>query len=140
MLDVTDYFNNSDLPENSLSVSFDIVNMFPFIDNESGMKTVKEILSERQSKNPPTECILEALRLCLECYNSVFNDKNFIQTDGTAQVLHTSCSYSDTAMAHFHCKAGNYIFKTIVWKHFKDDVFFVWTHNINILPAVLETF
>ena len=47
MLDVTDYLNNSDLPENSLSVSFDIVNMFPFIDNESGMKTVKEILSER---------------------------------------------------------------------------------------------
>ena len=46
-----------------------------------------------------------------------------------------SCSYSDIAMAHFDNRAENYTVKLTVWKRFRDDVFSVWTHNINALPA-----
>ena len=98
--------------------------MFPSIDNESGIKAVKKVLNDRESKNPPTECIIEALRLCLECSNSVFNDKNFIHTDGTAQGSHMSCLYSDSAMAHFDKRAENYTLKPTVWESFRNDVFF----------------
>ena len=121
MLDVIDNFNDSDLPENSflvsfdvvnmfpsensVLVSFDVVNMFPSIDNESGIKAVKKVLNDGESKNPPTKCILQALRLCLECINSVFNDKHVIQTDGIPQGPHMSCSYSDIVMAHFDNRA-----------------------------------
>ena len=105
MLDVIDNFNDSDLPENSFLVSFDVVNMFPSIDNESGIKAVKKVLNDGESKNPPTKCILQALRLCLECINSVFNDKHVIQTDGIPQGPHMSCSYSDIVMAHFDNRA-----------------------------------
>ena len=138
MLDIIDNLNDADLPENSVLVSFDVVNMFPSIDNESGTKAVKKVLNDRGSKNPPTECILEALRLCLECNNSVFNDKNFTQTDGVAQGPHMSCSYSDIAMAHFDNRTENYTLKTTVWKRFRDDVFSVWTYNTNTLPAFLD--
>ena len=138
MLDIIDNLNDPDLPENSVLVSFDVVNMFPSIDNESGTKAVKKVLNDRGSKNPPTECILEALRLCLECNNSVFNDKNFTQTDGAAQGPHMSCSYSDIAMDHFDNRTENYTLKTTVWKRFRDDVFSVWTHNTNTLPAFLD--
>ena len=120
ILDIIDNLNDSDLPENSVLVSFDVVNMFPSIDNESGIKAVKKVLNDRESKNPPTECILQALlRLCLECNKSVFNDKNFIQTYGTAQGPHMSCSYSDIAMAHFDSRAENYTLKPTVWKRFR---------------------
>ena len=44
---------------------------------------------------PPVECILEGLKLCLTCNNSIFNNRNVLQTDGTAQEPHMSCSYSD---------------------------------------------
>ena len=64
-------------------------------------KAVRKVLNDRESKSPPIECVLEALRLSLECNNSVFNDKNFIPTDGTAQRPHMSCSYSDIAIVHF---------------------------------------
>ena len=114
MLDIIDNLNDSDLPENFVLVSFDVVNMFPSIGNESDIKAVKKVLSERESKHPATECILEALRLCLECNNSVLNDKNFVQIDGTAQGLHISSSCSDIAMAHFDCRAENYTLKPIV--------------------------
>ena len=85
MLDIIDNLNDSDLPENSFLVSFDVVNMNPSIDNVLGLKALKTVLSDRESKHPPTECVLEALRLCLEGNNFVFNDINFIQTDVIAQ-------------------------------------------------------
>ena len=49
-----------------------------------------------------------------------------------------SGSYSDIAMAHFDSRAENYTLKPTVWKRFRDDVFSVWTHNINTLPAFLD--
>ena len=108
MLDIIDSLNDSDLSENSVLVIFDVANMCPSIDNKSGIKAVKKVLNNRESKNPPTECILETLRICLECNNSVFNNKNFIQTDGTAQGSCMSCSYSDIFMAHFDNRDENY--------------------------------
>ena len=40
MLDIIDEINNFNLPSNSILVSFDIVNMFPSIDNKSGLKSL----------------------------------------------------------------------------------------------------
>ena len=57
MLDIIDSLNDSDLPENSVIVSFDVAIMFLSIDNKSGIKAVKKVLNNRESKNPPTECI-----------------------------------------------------------------------------------
>ena len=76
--------------------------------------------------------------MCLECNNSVFNDKTFLQTDGTVQGPHMSSSYSDIAMAHFDIRAENYDLKPTVWKRFRDDVFSVWTHDVDTLPAFLD--
>ena len=76
--------------------------------------------------------------MCLKCSNSVFNDKNFLQTDGAAQWPHMSCFYSDIAMAHFDIRAENYDLKPTVWKSFRDDVFSVWTDDVNTLPVFLD--
>ena len=69
-------------------VSFDIMNMFPSIDNKMGIDSVIKILNKRRCKNPPTQCVIEALELCLNFNNSIFNNTNYIQTDGTAQGPH----------------------------------------------------
>ena len=63
MLDTIDNLNDSDLPENSTLVSFHVVNILPSNDNESGIKAFNKVLSDRESKNPPTECVLNSLRL-----------------------------------------------------------------------------
>ena len=87
MLNIANNLNNSCIPENSFLISLDVVNMFPSIHNESGIKSVERLLNTRSTLNPPTLCILEALRLCLECNNSIFKNKFYLQTDGTAQSL-----------------------------------------------------
>ena len=82
MLTIIDNLNKSNtLTSDCRSVSFDIINMFPSIDNISGLKAVKSILDARQDQFPPTTCIIEALKLCLECKNSIFNYKHFLQSD-----------------------------------------------------------
>ena len=76
MLNIIHMINDSSiLTKDSVRVSFDIVNMFPIVDNVSALEAVSEILENRKSDFPPAECILETLKLCLECNNSVFNEK-----------------------------------------------------------------
>ena len=129
MLNIIDNLNNNCIPENAFLISFDVVNMFPSIHNESGIKSVERLLNTRSILNPPTLCILEAWRLCLECNNSVFNNKFYLQTDGTAQDPHMSCSYSDIAMAVYDEKAMDHPFKPLIWKRFRDDVIALWIHS-----------
>ena len=67
MLDIIDEINNSSLPTNSILVGFDIVNIFPSIDNKSGLKSVHDILELLDSKFALTSCVIEVLELCLSC-------------------------------------------------------------------------
>ena len=126
MLNIIDTINDS----NILTEDFDIINMFPSINNVSGLEAVSEILENRETDFSPAECILEALKLCLECNNSVFNEKFYLQEDGTAMGPHTSCSYSDIAMYRFDLKALSYTPKVLSWKSFRDDIFVVWNHSL----------
>ena len=58
--------------------------MFPSIDNISGFQAVKNVLENRSDQFPPMDCIIEALKLCLESNNSIFNNKFYLQME-TAQ-------------------------------------------------------
>ena len=85
MLNFIDYLNKSNiLTEDCILVSFDIFNLFPSIDNQSGLPTVKKVLEVRQEQFPPTDSIIEVLKLCLESralFLIIY--KLFLQTDGT---------------------------------------------------------
>ena len=126
ILNFTDFLNDSNiLMENCILVSFDIVNMFmfPSIGNGSGLQAVKYALEARDEQFPPTLCVIDALKLCLKCNNSIFNKKHFLQTDGTAQSPYMSCSYSDIAIEKFDKKALEYNPPVIGWKKFRDNKF-----------------
>ena len=49
--------------------------MHPNIDNEVGLAACKEVLDHREHTSPSTECLLEAIKITLECNNSIFNKK-----------------------------------------------------------------
>ena len=46
-------------------VSWDVVSMFPNIDNNFGLTAVKNALDARERLVPSTKCILEAVEICL---------------------------------------------------------------------------
>ena len=107
MLEIIDDMNNSNLSSSAILVSFDVVNMFPSIDNNMGIASVRKYLDERECKDLPTDCVIEALDLCLSCNNSAFNNTNYLQADGTAQEPHIF-SYADIAMTYHDRKALSY--------------------------------
>ena len=129
-LEIIDDINKTPLPDNALIVSFDIVNMYPSISNEQGIKAVKNALNKRVHKSPPTACILEALEITLSCNNSIFNDKMLLQNNGTATGAPNSCSYADLATVHIDEKveiAQRRKFTELkLFKKYRDDVFSVW--------------
>ena len=138
MLEIIDNINKSMLPKNCILVSFDVVNMFPNMDNKSGLLSVKEALTDSNFDVDSTQCIVDALEICLTCNNSRFNHQHFLQTDGTAQGSHMSCSYADIAMAKYDSLANNFHLKPNVWKRFRDDIFVLWEHGTASLFSFLD--
>ena len=63
MLDITDDLNNLNLHPESVLVIFDIINMFPSIDNKMGIDSVIKLLNKRTCQNPPAQWVIEALEL-----------------------------------------------------------------------------
>ena len=58
LLDITGNVNITDLPMNTILVSFDIVIMFPSIDSKSGLDVVKSVLLNMSTNISPAACIL----------------------------------------------------------------------------------
>ena len=141
MLTFIDVLNDSNiLTKNCLLFSFDIANMFPSIDNESGLQAVKNALEVREEQFPPTFCINEALELCLKCNKCIFNQKYFFHNDGTAQGPHLSCSYGDIVIEQFDKKALEYNPAVTGWKRSRDNIFLVWPQSAKGLKFIFRLY
>ena len=95
----------------------------------------------REKLSPSTECLLEAIKITLECNNSTFNNKHYRQNRGTAMGPHNACSYADLAMTTIDRKIldinnrPNDVLFPPDWSRFRDDCFSVWFEG---LPALLN--
>jgi hypothetical protein len=137
MLEIIDGLNSEGIPNNAILLSLDVENMFPSIDNERGLLTLRNKLEKRNLKTPPTECLVEALEIILTSNNSVFNGKHLVQTNGTATGAKNSCSYSDLALEPIDneiYQAQRTIFKEIVtYFRFRDDCFLIWNGDLSLI-------
>ena len=97
----------SPFPEGTLPVSWDVISMYPSINNEMGISACKRALDKRTTLSPSTECLLEAVKIMLDCNNS-FNNKHYRQNRGTAMGPHNACSYADLAMIEIDHKILNH--------------------------------
>ena len=70
-------------------------------------------------------------KLFLQCNNSAFNEKFYLQEDSTAMGSHMSCSYSGISMYRFHLKALRCVPQILFWKKwFKDKILAAWNHSL----------
>ena len=99
LLNIIDNINERGVPDGAILVSFDIVNMYPSIDNEYGIQAVKKALDARAVMISSTDCVIEGLKLCLYNNNSLFANKHLLQINGTATGAPNSCSYADIAVS-----------------------------------------
>ena len=91
--------NKTILPPYTKLVAFDIHNMYPSIDNKRGVEVIRNLLNNRTTLKPSTDCLIETLEICLTCNNSKFAKQNLLQSNGTATGAPNSCSYADLAVS-----------------------------------------
>ena len=73
---------------------------------------------------PSTQCIVEAVKICLEHNNSQFENTNYLQIHGTAMDPKNACSYADLAMSEIDERVkSNSDIKPNLWWRFRDDGF-----------------
>ena len=137
LLEIIDELNENGIPENAVLVSLDIENMYPSIDNERGMETIRQRLDREENFPLPTEHIIEAIEIILTSNNSKFNSKNYLQKNGTATGSKNSCSYSDLALGPINeeiFKAMTTIYKEIhTYYRYRDDCFLLWVGTKEML-------
>ena len=66
------------MPDNTILICFDIIHVFPSIDKDRGVTAVKSALDSITNLSPSTECIMEALEICLTNNFSIFAGENLI--------------------------------------------------------------
>lgn len=126
---IEDLNKSGPFPKESILVSWDVVAMFPNIDNNLGINAITDALNSRANNFPSTDCIVEAVKICLQHNNSHFKDENFLQIHGTAMGPKNACSYADLAMGVIDKKAMSGTIKPNLWWRYRDDIFDLWTQG-----------
>ena len=130
LLQIIGNINANELPNDTILVSFDIVNMFPNIDNIKGIEAVKLALQNRPSQKPSTECIIEGLEICLYNNNSKFDQDHLLQRNGTATEVSNFCSFSDLAIHRLdkliNNERINNFGELFFYGRYRDDCFVIW--------------
>ena len=88
---------------------------------------------------PSMKCILDAVKICLDCNHSVFEDIFFLQIHGTAMGPINACSYADLAMGEIDHKAkfcGP--MKPALWWRYRDDIFHLWQQSVPALEGFTQ--
>ena len=81
---------------------------------------------------------MEALTICLECNNSVFDTVFYLQQNGTSMRSQISCSNSDIVMYRFNIQASNCRSGVQCWKRFRDGIFRRWNYFLEELENIFE--
>ena len=147
MLKIVDELNDVGILESDLLVSFDIVNMFPSIDNKIGVERVRKKLVQFSEKfDVPVDGIIEALEICLYKNCSTYQGQYWLETDGTAMGPKNSCSYADIVAECVDLRVleAKINFPELrSWFRFRDDTFVLWrgtVERLNNFFTVLNSF
>ena len=133
---INDLNTTMQLPVDFKLVTIDIINMFPSISNDKGLKAVKPFLDKRLIKFPSTKCIMDALIICLESNCSQFGDKFITQTEGAATGPRYVCDYADIALAEHDIAISEYDPQSLLfYGRYRDDVMMIWGGNDKSLNA-----
>ena len=146
--DSTDFLNKlnslpEELPEDAIMVTMDVRSLYTNVPNDEGIDAVKHYL---RTRNRPGDGILAKvistfLLLILTLNNFVFNEINYLQTNGAS--MGTKCAPTYAAIfkglfeeTHILSRIKGHI---LLYARYIDDIFFVWRGSEEELEKLLDT-
>ena len=79
-------------------VTLDVTSPYTNIPHEEGLNACREELNTRGVLDPPTEDIINLMKLVLKRNNFAFNDVHYLQKHGTAMGTRMAPSYENLFM------------------------------------------
>ena len=120
-------------------VAADVVELYPSILHETGLKALEKALKNRSNKKVSTEDLVKTAKFVLKNNYIEFNSKVKQQISGTAIGTKIAppyaCIFMDEVEISF-LEAQE--MKPSVWFRYIDDVSFIWTHGQEKHDSFLE--
>ena len=127
-LNKIDSINRQNIIEpDTLLCTMDVSALYTNIPHSDGTDACRQYLDTRRDQTTPTSFLCRLIQLILTLNNFVFQDKNYLQIQGTAMGTSMAPSYACLFMGMFEtnflksCKH-----KPLVWLRYIDDVFILW--------------
>ena len=129
----------SDIPDDAILVSFDVVGLYPHIPHDDGLKFLKKFLDGRRDKSVSTESLIELAKLILKENYFELGDQIYQQILGTAIGTIFAPTYANLFMAGLESEIFDiYELQPLLWLRFLDDIFCIWTHGKEKLMEFFE--
>ena len=129
----------SDLPEEYLLCTVDVVGLYPNIPHDGGLAALRKALDARENKTISTDTLLELTGCVLK--NNIFehNGNIFKQKQGTAIGTKMAPPYAVLFLADLEEQfLASSQLKPFVWWRYIDDIFMIWQHGEENLKLFLE--
>ena len=131
----------SAMSSTSILATMDINNLCTNIDHKESADACYKKLETCKNKTVSSNTLKNCILLILKCNIFRFCNTFHIQKKGTAMGSPMAANYADLFMDmfetsflnDFHKKDGK---KLLIWLHFIDDIFFIWTDAFSILPEI----
>ena len=151
--DSTDFLNKlpTNIPNNSLLVTFDVTNLYGSIPHTLGLEAIRFWLNkhpESINNRFSHDFVIQGIKLILENNIFQFNDKYYQQTKGTAMGTKIGPTYATLVMGYLE----DQLYKKIIedkgviigqrfielWKRFLDDCFTIWYLDDGPIDYLIE--
>ena len=128
----------SNIPDDAILVTADVVGLNPSIPHELGLKALEEALEKRDSIQISTSDLVKMTRFVLQNNYFEFNEETKQQFSGTAIGTKLAPPYACIFMDQVESELlKTQTHQLLVWFRYIDDIFFIWIHGQDKLEQFL---
>ena len=136
--DTTHFLNNlaksPTTPPGSLLVTMDVTGLYSNIPHNEGIQACEIFLKENGFTETKAQDLASLIKFVLTHNVFVFNNKAFIQTQGTAMGTKMAPAYANIFMWHFETHLlSKFHLQPLIYYRYIDDLFFIWNHGSDSL-------
>ena len=120
------------IPAGTLLVSFDVVGLYPHIPHDEGLQIMKKYLDKPEDQSVTSENLYKLAEIVLKHNYFEYGQDVYQQILGTATGTKFAPPYANIFMAGLEEEIfKNPNFKSFLWLRYLDDIFCLWTEDID---------
>lgn len=135
-----DIIRSMSVPTNAFLFTIDIDSLYTNINTEMGLRAVSNIFRRYPEAARPDAEILKLLEICLVNNDFQFENKIYLQMEGTAMGQRYAPSYANIYMSEWEREAlAKCPLQPVFYLRFLDDIVGAWTHGEDAFHQFVQT-